>query len=426
LISDDGLNLQKLKKPIQMAMEKISTNFNIPSQECNSKSAFEIKYEIIVITDPYTFSSLREEWTELFSKADKPYFTQSYEWNWSCWQKVSEPRGEQLYCLVIRYEGQAVLVWPWVAHRSHYFWSVAHPLAAVSTEYCQVLVDATKDSRALTELALQSIIKTSPFSLMQLYLIRADSFLYPVVASANGALVSTTVAPYLEWENYPNWETYYQKLSRSIRSNVSRRFRRLAELGELRFEILSGNDAFQEELRWLIQTKLHWVEEKNKAWSPFTSSYCDLLSSVIARGKEDGGQLQVCVLKFNDKPIVAELMRIDSARVELVINAYDTDYAMYSPTQIMTKYVLKWAFERHLTVDFRLGDDDNKRTWTTGECEVVSYEICCNNFGKAFVLMRGIYNKSKMYVAGCRANMIRFLKSRRWVKIIATRFLPTQ
>lgn len=392
------------KATFKMAMKKIATDFNITTQKGNAKPDSDLSIDIV--TDPNSLYLLREEWDALYDKADNAYFTQSFEWNWRCWQTVSEPKGDRLHCLIMRHKGQAALIWCLVIRKKHHFWSMAFPLALVSGEYSNVLVDETKDSCALMELALHTLIKNCPTDLIELPNIRVDSLLYQIAVSVNPIQLSTTVAPYVSWENHPNWDSYYQSLSKSMRHNLSRRYRRLAELGVLSFEMLGSNNTYQKELEWLIETKLDWAVTKNKKWSPAASSDVHFLSSIINYDGEHERMI-LCVLKLNDNPIAGQLMCINKKQVELVMNAYDSEYNPYSPAQIMTEYCIKWAFEQSLTVDFSLGDGVHKRDWTNGECEVVSYEICCNNFGNSFVLLKAIYRKLIHYY---------FFKVKYWFK----------
>lgn len=384
-------------------MTKVSTDLHIPTQHNNLTTDSKLSVEII--TDPNRLHLLHEEWDALFDKADSPYFTQSFEWNWCCWQTVSESKGDKLHCLIVREQGQAVLIWCLVIRKKHRFWSAASPLALVSGEYSNILVDKTKDRLALKELALKKLMTNCPVDLIELPNIRADSTLYQVAGNLNPIQLSTTVAPYVSWQNHPNWESYYQTLSKHLRYNVSRRYRKLAELGTLTFEMLGGNDAYQEELEWLIKTKLNWTVTKNKQWSPAVSRDMNFLSSIISYAGEHG-RMAICVLKLNGKPIAGRLLCINKTQVEFVMIVHDPEYATYSPAQIITEHCIKWAFDQHLNVDFSLGDSAHKYNWATDECEVVSYKICRSTFGKCFVLLKTIYRKLIHY----------FFKTKYWLK----------
>ncbi len=406
------MNLLKLMRTIRMAkflrfcklpqtitdnsgvfiMEKTSAQPKTQYQNCDSKFDSELNFEIIV--DPNNLYSLREEWSALYNKVDETYFTQSFEWNWCCWQKVSEPKGDRLCCLIIRCKGQIVLIWPLSISRSRYFWSIAHPLAYTSTEYSDILVDTTKDSKTLIELALQSLIKNSSIDFMQIPNIRATSLLYQVVESIPKTANYIGTAYYVAWENYPDWDSYYQGLSKNMRHNLSRRFRALAKLGDIRFEML-GSD-YQEELKWLLQVKENWVIAKKNGRSPFTSNYFNFLFSIMGHGDNMGGRMQMFVLKLDGKLIAAQLLRVNKTQVETVIGSYDPDYSQYSPFSLVTEHFMQWCFEQRLTVDFRFGDAEHKEYWKPEQFKVVSYEVCCSLFGKALVLSRDIYHKIKL------------------------------
>jgi hypothetical protein len=42
-------------------------------------------YTVDVVKDPQTLQFLQPDWDDLFQRADQPYLSQSFEWNWRVW-----------------------------------------------------------------------------------------------------------------------------------------------------------------------------------------------------------------------------------------------------------------------------------------------------------------------------------------------------
>ena len=61
------------------------------------------------------------------------------------------------------------------------------------------------------------------------------------------------------------------------------------------------------------------------------------------------------------------------ARVESFIGVYDEAWAAYGPGQIVTEYGLRWAFERGLDFDFRIGAEHYKYEWATRTSTVTTF-----------------------------------------------------
>lgn len=370
-------------------------------------SITDIRCDIINNTEQ--LYSLREEWDSLYNRANKPYFTQSFEWNWCCWQTVSLKREEKLCCLVMRHHIVAVLIFPLVSNKTYHLFSVAHCLASVSTEYSNALIDAAWNAEALMALALQWLKNSHFCDAIEFTDTRADSALYAVLEKLpNTFIAASNAAPYITIANYKNWDDYYQQLSKNTRHNLSRRSKRLYELGKVSFELLGGDKPYQQELAWLVDTKSTWVVAKQLTWSPFNAEFVACITEILSHDSVQG-QMRLCVLKLNDKPIAIQLLRIDQSRIEFVNNAHDPAHAMNSPAQIMMAHCIQSAFERQLLVDCCLGDTPAKRDWSSETCAIASYDLYCNFFGWLYFFIRNTHERIRIIKAKLLSSRLNLL-----------------
>jgi CelD/BcsL family acetyltransferase involved in cellulose biosynthesis len=104
--------------------------------------AFSPEYKIL--TDFQSVIALQDEWEDLCRRSTRHYLAQSFTWFRASWETTAAPRGDRLYCLVIRVAGKIRLIWPFVIFRAGGV-KVARPLPQ-ATEYCTVLVEDGPDA----------------------------------------------------------------------------------------------------------------------------------------------------------------------------------------------------------------------------------------------------------------------------------------
>jgi len=342
------------------------------------------RYEII--TDHNKFLSLKRHWDDLYESSAERDLIQSFEWCRCSWELMAKPQRRRLNCLVVWQRDRAVLIWPFVTYGR--LPTFARPLGPETSEYSSVLVEggSEADRRVLTAWA---ILRKN---------LRADKILLPYIKSGSllhRAIVASKVAsrpvmlwptPYVTWVGYQDWDSYYRFLKGEFRHSLRRTRRRLAEKGNLTFERINDRDRFPVILDWIFQRKTDWLARINEksVWRE-TDLYRNFL---IAAQTQMPEQIQSFILKLNDEIISAVLCRISKLRAECVIATFDPAYSKYGPGQLLYEDILKWAFERRLDCDFRLGNQLYKQYWTNSTSEAVTYQFMNSLRGAAFVRLK--------------------------------------
>jgi CelD/BcsL family acetyltransferase involved in cellulose biosynthesis len=190
----------------------------------------------------------------------------------------------------------------------------------------------------------------------------------------------------VNWDGNQEWKSYYRSLKRGFRYSLKSRRRRLTELGKLSFEAVTNRERFPAVLDWLFTHKTEWII-RTKQRSPWQDAelYKKFLITVAAEG-DDSGKIMLFVLKFDTQIIAAVLARISRFNVESFIAAFDRTYRQYGPGQLLYEDILKWALERRLEFDFRMGEEVYKRDWTNQESKVITYRFVNSAWGAAFSL----------------------------------------
>src|SRR5262249_3748316 len=198
--------------------------------------------------------------------------------------------------------------------------------------------------------------------------------------------------PHVSWDGYQDWESYSRFLKQDFRAELRRKRRRLSEHGNLSFELVQDRDHFAVVIDWIFRHKTDWFArtKETSVWRN-TDIYKTFLVAVAQTKAIE--QIKVFTLKFNDEIIAARFGRISKLRVENVISTFDPAYGRYGPGQLLYEDILKWAFERRLNCDFRLGNEPHKRSWANSTSQAVTYHFVTSWRGAAFSAAGAAYRR---------------------------------
>jgi len=329
-----------------------------------------------VISDPRQFGALKHEWDELWNKSTAAYYSQSFDWCHTGWETVAQPRNGRLHTLLARNQGRLVLAWAFSIHRQSGC-ETALPLGSQTTEYSSPLVEDGPRTLERTAACWRKLRNTAGCDVIALPSVLAGSDLDRVISSTWTALVKGRgPSHYLTWQDYENWQSYYGQLGKSQRKDMARQIRRLEERGRLVFEPVVPIARRDEALDWILTTKIEWLR-RNSQYNEWlrTPEYRGFFKALVAATDDDCHGLTISVLRLDDQIIAAELSVIDKVRVELLIPAFDSAYSYYSPGKILMLNSLKWAHERGLTFDLRIGDESYKTYWCNRKTTATGYHV---------------------------------------------------
>ena len=343
-----------------------------------------------IITDQTKFLSLKRCWDDLYERSIEYDLTQSFEWCRCSWQIVAKPQGHRLHCLITWQGDRPVLIWPIVTHR-RVLRTVAYPLSPETSEYSGVLVEAGPEAHQRIRVAWTMLCRN--FDKINLPFVKKGSPLHRVIVAkkiAPCSVLETCSTPHVSWNGYQDWEDYYRSLKANFRHSLSRTRRRLIEHGNLTFELVQDRDRFPVILDWIFRHKTEWFARTNitSVWRDAEIYKNFLLAVAQTKGIE---QMKVFTLQVNDKIISAVVSRMSKLRLENVITVFDPAYRKYGPGQLLHEDILRWAFERRLDCDFRLGNQPYKRSWANSESEAITYQFVNSLRGAAFTTAGAAY-----------------------------------
>jgi CelD/BcsL family acetyltransferase involved in cellulose biosynthesis len=358
-------------------------NFEGPQEPASRTIKNNLRFDIV--TDVQQLFSLKPHWDNLCHRSIDYNFSQSFQWCLASWNIMVLPQRRRLYCLVGWLDNRIVLMWPFVNVR-HGLWSMLRPLASDTTVYSDVLVENSPEADYWVALAWQKLRATCKSDIVSLPFVRTHSRLHRLLSQERPMSAWVNSISGVNWGGNQEWESYYRSLKRDFRYSLRSRRNRLTERGKLSFEAVTNHEQFPPILDWLFTHKTEWMIRTGKR-SPWQDAevYKKFLITVAAERDEIGAVI-LFVLRFDDQIISAVLARVSKFTVESFIASFDRAYGKYGPGQLLYEDILKWALDRRLEFDFRMGDEVYKRDWTNWESEVITYRFINSIWGAAFSL----------------------------------------
>jgi CelD/BcsL family acetyltransferase involved in cellulose biosynthesis len=343
------------------------------------------RYEIV--TDTAGFLALQPGWDDLHARSSERRFSQSFLWCLKSWQAVEEPRGRTLFCIVARNGKRPVLIWPFVRYRRG-LWSVATQLGCAYAEYMGPLVEESGEADQRILDAWRELKKRCDCHIIEMSSVASESSLHNLVANETAGQVREITPSFaVEWSGIQDWNDYLESLHGDNRRKQSaRNRRRLEKMGSLVFSAIEGGDAAAQVVDWILPRKVEQlaVAGQRGPWLE-TEAYRNLLTSV-ACGSSPAGSILTFTLNLNDQIIAALMSRVDTRRIEMMNTVFESEYGKYGPGQILMEECLKWALERRLDFDMRIGDYPYKRSWANSEREIIGYEFVNSRLGRGYSL----------------------------------------
>eukprot|EP01037_Dinobryon_pediforme_P010328 gene10328-10394_t len=339
----------------------------------------------LIVRDHARFLALEAEWDDLWARTRQKQFSHCFAWFHIGWETTGLPRKRQMHILVVRREGQAVLIWP-LALRRRLAWCVAAALGPEFTEYDPVLVADGPDSIALLQAAWNHVQAHCPADLVIVQHARVGTAMrglldagqqHPgeVDLDACQVIAETLPSPYISWEGFDSWDDYWKSRSKNTRNGYTRRWRRFADLGAVTFEAVEGAQEFETLLAWSLAHKIAWMDRTGLDNDFMRTPEFAAFLRTIGTTPTAGGRLIMFALKLDGRTVATKIGTIDDRRYEGFISSLDPEYGAFSTGTIIMVECLKWLFAKGLKYDFRIGDEAYKRDWATHDRPATTFHL---------------------------------------------------
>ncbi|MFM0136048.1 GNAT family N-acetyltransferase [Caballeronia grimmiae] len=351
--------------------------------------------EIDVINTPEEFYGLREQWHDLWVRAQGMHH-ESFIVCWLVWNCVAKPAGRSLRIVTVRRDRRLIALWPLVRYR-HRLWTVLQPLGPDSTDYTTVLADRDHASGQLTKSIWLAVQKQCGADLIVLPYLDCGSHLYRLAVEHEGLVrdkVDSNAVARLSRE--ANWESFAASLGTMSGWKPGALRRRIEKKGKVEARMLGPEDKDENArmIDWMLASKRQWAERVNKkgTWL-YSHAYRDFLVALAnqpGEGDEDACA-RILVLRMDDAPIAVSLVGMGKGSIVGVMNSFDPRHAKLMPGAISVEAWVKWALERKQDFDLGVGDERFKPYWSKGNVAAVSsIEIAHSAWGRVVHAMREV------------------------------------
>lgn len=229
-------------------------------------------------------------------------------------------------------------------------------------DYGDILLDPSTCDVPAEQFVADSLEQLRPHmrgATLYLTNVRDDALCGPALRSSL-CTYKTSAAPYIVLEG--TYAEYMTSLGKKRRHNLERLQRKLERCGEVRFEMLGGDDPrFAEALHALIELQ----ERRYASWhsAPIFGPYCEAFR--VAHALRDP-----CVtlgrLTLDGGMVAGSLQCVRDGRLYYLVTAFDEARADCAPGRCLTLKLLEHAFAAGVRIfDFCWGAQPYKYEWTS-------------------------------------------------------------
>lgn len=321
-----------------------------------------------VVTDSERLRALADQWHELWDRAPRVGLFQSFEYCLDAWELVARPAGHSLACLAGWRDDRLVAVWPFEILRNR-LWTYARPLVATGVELHELLIDEDVDAAAWVQQAWRALVEQTRVDVVDVSYF-AESPHAAALGSLPAAAVETsdTVCVDVSLRSEPDWDAYYNSLSKSYRKDFAKSRRRLEALGALEFTVLEPGDPRMGALvDWTLAQKRRWADQTGKqgAWL-YSDQYRAFLEHQLAHAGNSAKNV-LLTLTVDGDLLATQIGALSKEKFEAVIAGFNADYDKHSPGARLTEAMIRWAWELGVDCELGAGAEPYKQFWSRNQ-----------------------------------------------------------
>ena len=332
-----------------------------------------------------SFEDVAPLWADLLRRLPAPSFFQEPSIQQSWWESVGKP---ELHLIAILEEEQPVALFPFCKQEKTLQFLGDRDVS----DYLDALILPGKETQAFVGLE-QAFGTVLLWKYLDLISIPEHSPLFHGIqqlAQQRGwqyDQAQQDVCPIIELPS--TWEEYLANIGKKQRHEVTRKWRKLEELGTVTFRIVTSTAEQPDALTTFFTLHKQSSLDKATFWTPEHRDFFERLSHAASLG----GWLRLYFLDFNGKP-AATMYCFEYGEDLLIYNSgFDAAaYAGMSIGNVLTSYTIKDAIERgKKRYDFLRGGEEYKLRYRATPHPV--YDLRVEKASDPEVLSRMLQNR---------------------------------
>lgn len=354
--------------------------------------------QIRVLTRPLEVEELKPAWQKLLEAQGPPATTfQTPDWILALMRYLFiEKANTAVRIVVVEQQHDLVLVAPLaivVRNSVRVLQWLGEPLSA----YGDIVARRDCDVALIMNKVVERLQRAGDhIDVVHLPKTRADAAITPFLKSFTTVPFAQKRAPYLDLSSFSTFEAYLATRSTSAIKSYRRKRRRLAEVGQLTFQIHPAGARAEELGRYALELKIKWMKTHGKVSRLFADDAC--LNSLLEFLRKEGSDAVVSELSVDDRPVALEIGFITNRHYYSYIGAMDLEFSRFSPGQLQLLDTLRWCFENGIEIfDLLPSDSPYKRAWSTDLADENEWIASCSLKGAIYknVVLKGIIPLSR-------------------------------
>lgn len=337
--------------------------------------------------------TLRERWDELLELSDHHSATQAYAYSISAWNILAAKRGTSLNIISAWHEDRLVGIWPLYAQQYRVAVELCHLGCGSFHEYSDPVVESGELAPRIAHVLLGAAKARA--DLVRACNLRSGGVSWQAFRDDSSEKRSVLLtSPVVRLRQAPDWDAWVAKKSRSFRQGLRADWKRLSEIGDLRFVQMFGPVDGPRCMDWIFSQKRAWLLRQNirHSWVLEDEGYAHyaLLAERSGIDRKGADDILFHALMLDDRIIAAGMSVAGSDRFEFNMMASDPEFAKFGPGSLLTQESLKLALERGVDFDFRISNEAYKKRWIDDYDHYETITIASNSRGVAALRIRDI------------------------------------
>ena len=369
---------------MQAVMEKTKPIASARTSEPMAVAARTMVDTIRVFSTIGDLGATEADWRALEAAVpDASYFT-SFDWCECWWTWFGRDSGREL-AIVAVYAGDTLqAIVPLTVARSIFFCS-ARLMGDDTGQYADCLVRPERRGDPVLARAVVSGLKRLGLDRITLTNCRDDAAIIELVDHLRGGSPWIRAAEYSNVEIRPadfgGLEAYGKSRSSSLRKGLRRRRRKLAELGDVRYECITDPDAFAELAEHIVRLKLEWLEDNGLHGRYLARPGLDGWMAEVMRRAQNSGHLHMSVCYVGERICAAQLAFQSRTRVTGYFSAFDISLSRNAVGKLHLEDLIADIFEHDQVLDLMPPSDSYKREWGVEVMKVAAYTVPLTPWG---------------------------------------------
>jgi len=341
--------------------------------ESNSKTT-RLRHEVRRIAALDAFSALRPAWNELTRATQAHLLCMTYDYC-ELAARTAFNNVASIDVVMVYSDRDLLAIWPFAIERRGLL-RVAKALTCGSNEeYGGPLIKEglNKSISGSVHSALIDALGQLDADLLEVRFVRHGSELQKSLALAPQSWLLRLLpvrwrgglpAYSIEMRDFSNWDAFAATLPKSLRATLRAGLRRLNERGHVELGWCKTVDDAHTVLAWLFANKRRWARSHGFDTPYLMDDRARDFFMALARETDLANIPLVAFVKVDGVPVAAALSLIGSRLFEYFVISYDPEFGRYSVGNLLSEFLVRWAYDHGRDFDFRPFYADYKARWS--------------------------------------------------------------